>query len=78
MADCAEIKTRLDSARAAYDRLINGGAIRVVQDSDGSRVEYTAANSGKLYAYIALLEAQYAGCVAGTSPVATRPLQFFF
>lgn len=78
MADCAAIKAELDSALAAYRRLTEGGATRVVQDSDGSRIEYTAANAGRLYARIQLLQAQYAACVGGTAPIVTRPLQFFF
>lgn len=78
MATCAEIKAELDSALAAYKRLTEGGALRVVQDSDGSRVEYTAANSSRLLQRIQLLQAQYDACLAGTSTVVTQPLQFFF
>lgn len=77
MADCAAIKARLDSALSAYDRLVTGGAIRVVQDSDGSRIEYTAANSARLYADIGLLQAQYDACT-GKPAVVTRPLTFIF
>lgn len=78
MADCAAIKAELDAAKAAYVRLTEGGAPRVVQDVDGSRVEYTAANAGRLYNRIALLEAQYAACTAGTMARMTRPINFVF
>lgn len=78
MADCAAIKAKLDSALDAYTRLTQGGAIRVVQDSDGSRVEYTAANAGRLYANIALLQAQYDACIAGVPASVTRPVNFLF
>lgn len=78
MATCPEIKAELDSALAAYRRLTEGGAARVVQDSDGSRIEYTAANSGRLLMRIQLLQAQYAACLTGATPVVTKPLQFFF
>jgi len=76
---CPEIYTRLLSARAALDGLMKGGAVRAITDTDGSRIEYTSANPGRLISYVALLEAQYAACIGGTSPpVVTRPVQFFF
>lgn len=76
--DCAAIKTRLDAAQAAFDRLSLGGAVRVVVDSDGSRVEYTAASRAELYKYIQLLTAQYAACIGGTRVSVTRPTNFVF
>lgn len=75
---CVQILTRLNAARAALDAVINGGAIRSITDTDGSRVEYTSANSSKLVSYIALLQAQYDACIGGTSTVVTRPVNFFF
>lgn len=78
MADCAAIKAKLDAAQAAFDRLISGRAIRVVVDSDGSRIEYTSANQSKLYQYLQLLQAQYDACIGGTKPAVTKPLQFVF
>lgn len=75
---CAEIKTRLDAAKAAFEGLIAGGAVRSITDADGSRIEYTAANLPSLRSYISLLEAQYAACTGGTSAVPARPINYFF
>lgn len=76
--DCAAIKSRLDAAQAALEGLIAGGAVRSVTDSDGSRIEYTAASLPSLRSYIALLMAQYNACIAGTGTVVTKPVNFFF
>lgn len=81
MADdtCAELLTRLNAAKAALIGVQNGGAIRAITDSDGSRIEYTSANPARLISYVALLQAMYDACIAGTSPpVVTRPVNFFF
>lgn len=48
---------QLKSAKEAYHNLMTGRSARVIVDSDGSRVEYTAANADRLAAYIARLEA---------------------
>lgn len=42
----------LEDARLKYHLLETGQAVRVVVDSDGSRVEYSTANRGRLKAYI--------------------------
>lgn len=76
--DCAAIKSRLDAAQAALEGLIAGGAVRSVTDSDGSRIEYTAAKLSDLRSYIALLTAQYNACIGGTGTVVTKPVNFFF
>lgn len=78
MSDCAAIKTKLDAAISALDRLTTGGSVRVFVDSDGSRVEYNAANRQSLVSYIQLLQAQYNSCVNGRPAVMTRPLNFVF
>lgn len=78
MADCTAIKTKLDEAQAAYDRLVSGQSIRVIVDSDGSRIEYNAANRQALYAYIQDLTAQYATCLGQPVAVALKPIQFVF
>lgn len=78
MADCALIKTKLDAALAALDRLTLGGAVRVIVDSDGSRIEYSTANRPSLVAYVQLLQAQYDACVTGNRAVVTRPINFVF
>lgn len=75
---CADILARLNAAKAALAGAQQGGAIRSVTDTDGSRIEYTAANPGRLVSYIALLQAQYDACISGTTPVVTRPVNFFF
>ena len=43
---------RLAEAEQALHSLMIGGSARVVVDSNGERVEFTAANSGRLRAYI--------------------------
>lgn len=77
--DCAAIKVKLDTANANYLRLMSGGSARVIQDSDGSRIEYATGTAPRLYQYIALLQAQYDQCLRGCGGAAiTRPLTFYF
>lgn len=66
----------LDEAQAAYHKLQTGTLPRVVVDIDGSRVEFTTANSSKLYGYILQLQ-QKIGVTSGT-PVNLAPAQFWF
>jgi hypothetical protein len=66
----------LDEANLAYHRLQTGVMPRVVVDVDGSRVEFTAANSGKLYSYILQLQQQIGA--ANGLPSSIRPAQFVF
>jgi len=47
---------QLTDARASYHDLLTGKSPRVVVDQNGERVEFTAANSQKLYLYIQQLE----------------------
>ena len=50
---------KLDEAEAAYHALLTGKSARVVVDgNNGTRVEYTAADKAKLYAYIIDLRSQ--------------------
>lgn len=49
-------QTRLTEAKQAYHDLTVGGAIKVVVDQNGERVEYSVANASRLYAYIRALE----------------------
>lgn len=78
MADCAEILNRLNEAKAALHAVRIGGVVRSITDSDGSRIEYSQANMNNLTSYVALLQAQYDACVAGTGAVVTRPVNYFF
>lgn len=78
MADCAEILARLNAAKVALEALYKGGTVRSITDADGSRIEYNAAKPERLISYVALLQAQYDACIAGTSPVLTKPVNFYF
>ncbi len=78
MADCAAIKTQLDAALAALTALQNGAAVRSITDSDGSRIEYQSSNMSALASRVALLQAQYDACIAGSGTVVTRPVNFYF
>ena len=57
MATTAQLLTE---AQSAYHKLMTGTAVAEVQDSNGERVRYTAADLSKLKAYIADLKAQIA------------------
>lgn len=53
------LQEQLDDARVAYHALLTGKSARVVVDgSDGSRLEFTAARKTDLYNYIRDLESQ--------------------
>lgn len=52
------LQTQLAEAKAAYHRLMLGGAARVIVDQNGERVEFLSANAGKLAQYILSLEQQ--------------------
>lgn len=56
----ATLAEKLVEAEAAYHALMLGTSARVVVDSSGERVEYTAANSAKLEAYIEKLKYEIA------------------
>lgn len=63
---------KLDQARQQYHDLLTGLKARVFVDSNGERVEYTAANAARLQRYIKDLEAK----INGTSH--PGPLQVYF
>lgn len=56
MATLDQLNARLAAAEEAYDALMLGQSARAVQDSNGERVEYTAANASRLEAYIEKLK----------------------
>lgn len=69
------IRERLAAAQDAYHKLAIGKLARVYVDTDGTRIEYTAANRGALNAYIQELIA----ALARAENAATQfrgPLQF--
>lgn len=70
MSTPAELLTQ---AQAAYHALLMGQSPRVICDQNNERVEFTAANSDKLKAYIDSLALQ----VAGSTP-ARGPLNVYF
>ncbi len=73
--DTILLSTMLVEAQKQYHALTTGMAARVVVDQNGERVEFTPANSTKLYNYIGQLQA---ALNPGTAPRAAGPLQFFF
>lgn len=80
MAALIATQALLDEARKAYHALMTGTSPRVVVDSSGERVEFTAANASKLYNYISELELKL-GTPCGTTPSpATQygPASFLF
>ncbi len=48
------------AAETAYHDLVTGNAVRVWQDQNGERVEYTAASAPRLLAYIKSLRGEQA------------------
>ena len=52
------LQAALDDAVKQYHLLITGQSARVVVDQNGQRVEFTAANSNRLNAYIMQLKSQ--------------------
>ena len=66
------LEKRLDQARKAYHDLMTGEMARVFVDQNGERLEYQAANSQKLAAYIAELE-----MTLGLSGRAGRPMGIY-
>ncbi len=68
------LSEKIAEAEGAYHSLITGTMPRVVVDQNGERVEFVAANSGKLYQYIQDLKAQQ----GTTSSPFAGPAQFLF
>lgn len=70
--DRATLEGWLTEARAAYHSLAIGGQAREIQDQNGERVTYTAANIRSLLNYIMSLEQKIAalgGCAAPLGPM---------
>lgn len=71
----ATLQERLTEAEAAYHALNTGTAVVEVRDGgNGDSIRYTAANAGRLAAYIADLKAQL-----GLTPTEySRPMRVIF
>lgn len=65
------LSEKLQDAEREYHALITGSKPRVVVDQNGERVEFTAANAGRLMQYIQSLKAQMNGSNRG-------PMRVFF
>jgi len=65
---------KLTEAEAAYHSLLTGTQPKVVVDQNGERVEYTTANSTKLYMYIQQLKRE----ITPVTAAANRPLNVYF
>ncbi len=61
------LQEKLDDAEAKYHQLLTGTLARVYVDQNGERIEYTAANAGRLSAYIQRLRDQIAALTGGSS-----------
>lgn len=72
----AALKVRITKLEAAYDDIMTGKAVKRFVDQNGESVEYTAANAGKLLAFInelkALLDCSFA------RRYRPRPMGFLF
>lgn len=72
----ATTQQKLDDALAAYHKLQTGSMPRVVVDVDGSRIEFTTANTSRLNAYILQLQGEL-GATNGV-PINVAPASFYF
>lgn len=75
----ADLRIQLAEAEAAYHRLMSGRQPRVIIDSNGERIEFTAVSADKLRNYIQDLQRRVGaltGCNGG--PTHTRPVRFLF
>lgn len=52
----ALLTRRLADAENAYHQLVMGGAVKVVVDQNGERIEYAQANVNRLLGYITTLK----------------------
>lgn len=69
----------LQQADQAWFDLSTGATVRVVQDQNGERIEYNAANRAGLLSFISMLQSQcttYKSVALG--PCMARPLRFLF
>lgn len=75
----ADLKIQLAEAEAAYQRLMVGKQPRVIVDSNGERLEFTAVSADKLRQHVQELQRRVgalSGCAGG--PMMTRPIRFLF
>lgn len=70
------LRAQISDAESKYHQLLTGTMPRVIVDQNGERVEFAAANSQRLYSYIASLKALLPG--EFISPIAHKPIGFFF
>ena len=77
---CEELQDMLADARKAYTDLVQGGAIRVVVDQNGERVEFTAANRQALNQYIQTLLSymRESGCICSPASRQQKAFRFIF
>lgn len=71
--NCADLKQKLDDALAVLDRMMQPG-VRAVQDSDGSRIEYTLGNLQAWKQKVAMLQAEYDRCCRYCASGPFRPI----
>lgn len=72
----AALKARIAKLEAQYDDIMSGKAVKRFVDQNGESVEYTAANAGKLLAYINELKSDL-NC-AFARRYRPRPMGFLF
>lgn len=63
------LQEQLLQAKTEYHKLITGIKPRVVVDQNGERVEFSAANAGRLKAYIHDLENQIKSATVSRGPM---------
>lgn len=67
--DLPTLQGRLAEAEAAYHTVMMGGAVREIQDQNGERIAYTAANAAGLSRYIFLLKQEIAAAGGPAAPL---------
>lgn len=74
-----QLNTLIAEAQSAYHDLVTGNKPRVVVDgNNGDRVEYSAANSQRLYLYIQDLQRQLAALTTVSATPQLSPARFIF
>jgi hypothetical protein len=77
-ATAEQLATWLADAEAAYHRLMQGKAPRVIVDANGERVEFTSVSADSLRRYITDLQRRKGALAGCAGPGFTRPIGFFF
>ncbi len=75
--EIAALRVKITMLESRYEAIITGTSPRVVVDQNGERVEFSQANSQKLYAYIQDLKSQLPAGDPG-QPKFIKPLRFYF